>query len=418
MPCSSSCAGAYFVGLVPTDPWTWLAYGASLLMAFLVGFFFEASVGMVGFWFLEVTSLLYIVMTLNFFISGHMLPLDLLPPFWAGVLKSLPFQYLAYFPAVVFLGKIQGQALVYGLILQAVWAGVFMLLARWLYRRGLRRDTAPSEVKVLMTSALRYARLLGSLGRYTLAREMAFRGNFLVKVSVEVIWLGILLAFYRTVFAKTSVIATWTETEYLFFVGCFFAINGLIETLFLENCNEFSELVRTGDLDFLLLKPIDEQFLVSLRRIDWGCAPNVIMGAAVMLIALIQMHWSFDAIRLASFVVLFVCGTLIAYSFMLILTSFSVWLVRNQSLMEMWWLFSSLARYPKEIFAGTWAEPIGRFFTYILPILLVSNVPAATMVKAIEPRLVGFTLVATVVSAWASRWFFRKALRSYRSASS
>ena len=37
--------------------------------------------GMVGFWFLEVTSLLYIVMTLNFFISGHMLPLDLLPPF-------------------------------------------------------------------------------------------------------------------------------------------------------------------------------------------------------------------------------------------------------------------------------------------------------------------------------------------------
>ena len=51
----------------------------SLVLAFLVGFFFEASVGMVGFWFLEVTSLLYIVMTLNFFISGHMLPLDLLP---------------------------------------------------------------------------------------------------------------------------------------------------------------------------------------------------------------------------------------------------------------------------------------------------------------------------------------------------
>ncbi len=132
----------YFVGLVPSDPWTWLAYGASLVMAFLVGFFFEASVGMVGFWFLEVTSLLYIVMTLNFFISGHMLPLDLLPPFWAGLLKTLPFQYMAYFPAVVFLGKIQGQALVFGLILQAVWSGFFILLARWLYRRGLKRYSA------------------------------------------------------------------------------------------------------------------------------------------------------------------------------------------------------------------------------------------------------------------------------------
>ncbi len=201
-----------------------------------------------------------------------------------------------------------------------------------------------------MTSALRYARLLGSLGRYTLAREMAFRGNFLVKVIVEVIWLGILLAFYRTVFAKTSVIASWTEPEYLFFVGCFFALNGLIETLFLENCNEFAQLVRSGDLDFLLLKPIDEQFLITLRRIDWGCAPNVIMGAAVMGIALVQMHWAFDLGLLVCFLALFVCGTLIAYSFMLVLTSFSVWLVRNQSLMEMWWLFSSLARYPKEIF--------------------------------------------------------------------
>lgn len=132
----------YFEGLVPSDPWTWLAYAASLIMAFLVGFFFEASVGMVGFWFLEVTSLLYIVMTLNFFISGHMLPLDLLPPFWAGLLKSLPFQYMAYFPAVVFLGKIRGWALVFGLILQAVWAGAFLMLARWLYRRGLRRYSA------------------------------------------------------------------------------------------------------------------------------------------------------------------------------------------------------------------------------------------------------------------------------------
>ena len=119
-------------------------------------------------------------------------------------------------------------------------------------------------------------------GPYTLTRELAFRGNFLVKVSVEVLWLAILLAFYRTVFARTSSIAGWYEPQYFFFVGCFFAMNGLIEMLFLDNCNEFAELVRTGDLDWLLLKPIDEQFLITCRRIDWGTAPNVLMGAAVM----------------------------------------------------------------------------------------------------------------------------------------
>lgn len=264
----------------------------------------------------------------------------------------------------------------------------------------------------------RYARLLGNLGKFTLARELAFRGNFLVKVVVEVIWLAILLAFYATVFAKTSRVADWSEDQYLFFVGCFFALNGLIECLFLENCNEFAELVRTGDLDFLLLKPIDEQFLISCRRVDWATAPNVVMGAGVMLIALWRMGWAFDPTRLAAFALTFVCGLLIAYSFMLVLTAFSVWLVRNQSLMEMWWLFSSLARYPKEIFAGTAAAPLGFFFTFVLPILLVSNVPAIAMVRALDWGMVGYTVVATVACLRASRLFFRRALRSYRSASS
>ena len=115
------------------------AFLCSLVLAFLVGFYFETCVGMVGFWFLEVTSILFIVMTLNFFISGQMLPLDLLPQPWSSILKFLPFQYMAYFPAVVFLGKVQGAALVWGLVAEAAWALGFMLLARFLYRLGLRR---------------------------------------------------------------------------------------------------------------------------------------------------------------------------------------------------------------------------------------------------------------------------------------
>jgi ABC-2 type transport system permease protein len=124
------------------DALTMGAFALSLVLSFLVGFFFEASVGMVGFWFLEVTSLLYIVMTLNFFISGHMLPLDLLPEPWSSLLKVLPFQYMAYFPAVVFLGKVKGMTLLLHLLGELFWAVFFMVLARALYRMGLRRYSA------------------------------------------------------------------------------------------------------------------------------------------------------------------------------------------------------------------------------------------------------------------------------------
>ena len=133
------CRG-YFDGF--PDALTMAAYAVSLILSFLVGFYFEASVGMVGFWFLEVTSVLYIVMTLNFFISGHMLPLDLLPQPWSGILKVLPFQYMAYFPAVVFQKKVQGMELALHLALELFWALAFLALAKTLYRSGLKRYSA------------------------------------------------------------------------------------------------------------------------------------------------------------------------------------------------------------------------------------------------------------------------------------
>jgi ABC-2 type transport system permease protein len=119
-----------------------VAYVVSLFLAFAIGFFFEACIGMIGFWFLEVTSLLYIVNGVAYFISGQMFPLDLLPPFWAWLLKHMPFQYMAYFPAAIFVRKVEGSELLYGLLGEFVWAAVFMLAARWLYFRGLRRYSA------------------------------------------------------------------------------------------------------------------------------------------------------------------------------------------------------------------------------------------------------------------------------------
>ena len=247
---------------------------------------------------------------------------------------------------------------------------------------------------------------------------MAFRGNLIAKVIVELIWLAILLVFYLTVFQKTTSVAGWTQERYLFFVGCYFAMGGLVETFFLGNCNEFSDLVRSGDLDFLLLKPIDEQFLITCRSIDWTTLPNVLVGGVVMAVSLWRMDWDFEPLRVALFVAMFLCGLGLAYGFLVLLTAASVWMVRNQSLYELWWLFSSLMRYPREIFAGRFVSPVGWFFSFVIPAMLVISVPADVMVRAFDPRVVGFTAVATVAILVISRKAFRMALRRYRSASS
>jgi ABC-2 type transport system permease protein len=130
-----------FRGFFPgwPDGWTIAAFVLSLLMAFVLGFYLEATLGMIGFWFLEVSSILFVYMLFNFFFSGHMFPLTIMPGIWGEIMTAQPLQYLAYFPAAVFLGKVQGAELVRGLVIEAMWIGVFFMASRIGFKLGLRR---------------------------------------------------------------------------------------------------------------------------------------------------------------------------------------------------------------------------------------------------------------------------------------
>jgi ABC-2 type transport system permease protein len=130
------CRG-YFHGW--PDAVTMLAFVASLVMSFFLGFFLEATLGMIGFWFLEVSSLLFVYMLLNFFCSGHMFPLDMLPGIWGTLVRLLPLQYMAYFPSAVFLEKITGAELVWGLAMELAWLVFFIVASRTAFYFGVRR---------------------------------------------------------------------------------------------------------------------------------------------------------------------------------------------------------------------------------------------------------------------------------------
>ncbi len=124
------------------DALTLLAFFASLIMGFLLGYFLEASIGLMGFWFLEVNSLLFVYMLFSFFLSGHMFPLDMLPAPWSTIVDLMPLKYLAYFPAAIFLKKVEGLDLLRGLCIEAGWIVFFIWLCRFMHWRGLKRYSA------------------------------------------------------------------------------------------------------------------------------------------------------------------------------------------------------------------------------------------------------------------------------------
>ena len=131
------CRG-YFVDGWPPAP-QFAAFFASLIMGFFIGFFLEATIGMIGFWFLEVSSLLFIYMLFSFFLSGHMFPLTLLPDGIEWFVQLLPLKYLAYFPAAIFLDKIPDDQLWTEIAIEFGWLVFFIIACRLAYYRGVKQ---------------------------------------------------------------------------------------------------------------------------------------------------------------------------------------------------------------------------------------------------------------------------------------
>jgi ABC-2 type transport system permease protein len=272
-----------------------------------------------------------------------------------------------------------------------------------------------------------YLRVLATFARNSLVRDMTFRTNFLLDTISSIGWVVMNLAFYLLIFQYTGSIGAgtgWGKWEFFVFLGTGLLINSTVQMLFMVNVDEFSELIRTGGLDFALLKPIDTQFLVSLQRIDWSSAGNFVFGLVLLVYSLFQLEYAPGPIEAVLYVVYLVCGVAIFYALMIAMGATSIWLGRNQNLFDFWFYLTNFARYPWEIYSGRFGGPLRWFFTFIIPVLVVVNVPARFLVRTLSPQslsdwsLPAFALAAAILSLLASRWVFNRALGSYRSASS
>jgi ABC-2 type transport system permease protein len=114
----------------------------SLVLTGLLQFFMSYTMALLAFWLLEVSTIIFILFAVEYIAGGHLFPLNILPPGLAAALNCTPFPYLLYFPVSIYLGKIHGPDLWYGLAVQGAWVMLFYLVAKWVWRRGIRTYTA------------------------------------------------------------------------------------------------------------------------------------------------------------------------------------------------------------------------------------------------------------------------------------
>jgi ABC-2 type transport system permease protein len=260
----------------------------------------------------------------------------------------------------------------------------------------------------------RYFRIYAALWKNSVTREMSFKANFLMWIVVETLWFGLQLCFIGVLYLHTDHIGTWTKWEVVMLIGASHFIQQLFQAFFLLNCTNLSELVRTGKLDFLLLLPVNTRFVVSLRQVDLGAFVNAMSALGVMFYAAHRMNLVPTFAQTAGFFVLSLAGVFIHYSLMFLLASISFWTVRAQGIVWGYYNLFQIARMPDEAFRGLFRA----FFTFAIPMLLVSNVPVRVLVNRFSVSSLLILLGMSVVCFAVSEWGWRASVRQYTSASS
>ena len=270
-------------------------------------------------------------------------------------------------------------------------------------------------------SVVRYRRVLAAFFRNALVREMSFRGNFFITLITRGFWFAVQIMLFDLIYRRVPQINDWSRAEYFGFMATGMLVNSIVEACFMPNCARFSELIRTGDLDFVLLKPIDTQFLVSLEKLELSMVSQMAFALGLLGSSGVLAGRPVEAVAVILYLLLVAAAVTFFYSLMIGLASLSIFFGRNQGLLDFWFYVTIFARYPSSIYSGSPTGEVVRFvFSYVLPILLVVTVPARVLLgKTLGPSwLVAITLLAAGTTFVAARAVFLGSLRHYRSASS
>jgi ABC-2 type transport system permease protein len=259
-----------------------------------------------------------------------------------------------------------------------------------------------------------YGGIYAALWKNSVVREMSFKGNFLMWILVESLWFFLQLAFIGVIYLHTDRIGTWSQWEVVMLVGASHFIQQVFQAVFLVNCAQLSELIRTGRLDFMLLLPVNTRFLVSLRQVDLGGFVNAVFGLCVMAYAAHRLGSWPSLTQVGGFLLLGVAGIFIHYSLMFLLAATAFWTVRAQGIVWGYYNLFNIARLPDGAFSGGFKV----FFRFALPMLLVANVPVKLVLQKLDSPWEMVLLVA-MSALWfvVSSLFWRLSLKRYTSAS-
>ncbi|MGB8647796.1 MAG: ABC-2 family transporter protein [Anaerolineae bacterium] len=256
-------------------------------------------------------------------------------------------------------------------------------------------------------------RLAALFFRIGALNELQYRVNLFVQLFQSLLALATGLFGLYLVFDHTATLGGWTPYELLAVMGVHILMGGLIRTTIQPNMERLMNEIQEGTLDYALTKPADSQVLVSVREVRIWQAVDVLMGLAVLGVAVAHLQAGIGLAAALGFALALVCGGLMIYSFWLILTSGAFWIIRMENIIELFQGVYQAGRWP----VGIYPDWLRTGLTFLVPVAFAVTVPAQALTARLTPDTLAGAVGLTAALLIVGRIVWRFGLRHYGGAS-
>lgn len=259
-------------------------------------------------------------------------------------------------------------------------------------------------------------KLAALFARVSIQNVAAYRFDMFMRIVVSIMHMASELLMVLTIFHNTQSLRGWRWQHMLVLIGVYRMVAGGLRISILPNMHKLLEDIQQGTLDFVLLRPINSQLLVSIREIIVYRFVDVLLGGTIATIGCVELHGQVSIPNLLMFVLVIAAAYVIVYSIWLMLATMCFWFVRVQNIEMVFWNVFEAGRYPITIYPD-WLRWT---LTYILPLAFITMVPAATFIgdqsKMPTAALAWASALAAAMFVVSNR-FWRFGLRHYSGAS-
>jgi ABC-2 type transport system permease protein len=258
----------------------------------------------------------------------------------------------------------------------------------------------------------RYLRLLGIQVKAAALLSLQYRLDFFFQVAMGLFWTVTALVPLWVLFSMRSGVAGWSAHEALMVSGFFIALKGVLQGVIQPALSNVVEHIRKGTLDFLLLKPVDAQFLLSTSKLDLAHGIDVLTGIGIVVWALARTGHQPSLLDVAGAVAVVGCALAILYAIWILVVSLAFKVVKIDNLSYLIVSTFDAARWPSSVFRGA----LSFVFTFIVPLALMTTYPALALLGRLELRQALTCVVVAAAFLLGSRRVWLRSVRSYTGA--